>query len=149
MNKGRQQGLASRSDGIDAGGSDRVHDKHDGGQEGPAGPQTEDRQPEQGVGDEGDPSGDKDIEQVKGAGLVSVKGSLQQQRGAHHRPVIGQTEEVSLRQNAPKILNRAQGGIGEDHFVVVIEKTHGPPRAGRCRRPPQTGAAEPTGARDR
>ena len=86
-----------------------MHGENGGGQEGPAGPQTEDRQPEQGVGDQGDPSGNKGVEQVKGAGLVSVKGSLQQQRGAHHRPVVGQTEEVPLRQNAPKILNRAQG----------------------------------------
>ena len=47
---------------------------------------------------------------------------MQQQRGAHHRPVVGQAEEVPLRQNAPEILNGTQGGIGENHLVVVIEK---------------------------
>ena len=53
----------------------------------------------------GDQSGHAGVEQVKGAGLVSVEASLQQQRGAHHRTVVGQAEEVPLRQNAPKILN--------------------------------------------
>lgn len=95
----------------------------DGGcQQGPAGLQAEDRKPEQGEDGEGEQSGHAGVEQVKRPRLVSVEGSLQQQRGAHHRPVVGQAEEVPLRQNAPEIRKRTKRGVGENHLVVVIEK---------------------------